>query len=94
MADNLREKYRQMNFNSLQITQILDGQEKGLDTSVYEDNRFDWEQMEQIKLGLEEGLRITYYAYPDIPVAEMRKIRSTLKRKKRKRAILRKNGKH
>ena len=82
MADNLREKYRQMNFNSLQITQILDGQEKGLDTSVYEDNRFDWEQMEQIKLGLEEGLRITYYAYPDIPVAEMRKIRSTLKKEK------------
>ena len=82
MADNLREKYKQMNFNSLQITQILDGQEKGLDTSVYEDVNFDWEQMEQIKLGLEEGLRISYYAYPDIPVAEMRKIRNTLMKEK------------
>ena len=82
MADNLREKYRQMNFNSLQITQILDGQEKGLDTSVYEDVNFDWEQMEQIKLGLEEGLRISHYAYPDIPVTEMRKIRNTLKKEK------------
>ena len=49
-------------YSTDQLQEIEEGQEKGLDVSVYEDERLNWQQMQEIRLGMMEDLPVELYS--------------------------------
>ena len=70
--------YLAKDFQMMEIQEILQGQDEGLDTSIYEDTRFDWKQMEEIRKGLKEHKDVKYYAMPQLSAQDMREKRLSL----------------
>lgn len=67
------DKYtREKNYNELQIGELAAGISRGLDTSLFDDPRFTWEQMREIRLGQESGIDVTSYAKLQYSSIEMR----------------------
>lgn len=75
---NRRELIAQ-GYDQIQIEEILEGQEHGVDVSVYCDKKYWAIQMRQIRLGLEEGLPVEYYADSHFDWFQMEEIRMGLK---------------
>lgn len=65
-------------FTMDQINEITEGEEAGLDVSVYAKRDFFAIQMRQIRLGLEEGLDVKLYAKPEYDWFQMEEIRKGL----------------
>ena len=75
---NRIDEWKSKGLNALQLHQVKLGIEKGLTDDqirIYADPKFDWFQMEQIRLGLEAGMDVSIYAQPNIPSEEMEHIR-------------------
>lgn len=70
--DKFDENYE---FDTLQLYQIEQGKENGIDTIFYARPEFDFLQMEQIRLGLEDGLNVERYAVPDYDHLIMKELR-------------------
>lgn len=66
------------NFTDDQKREIAQGEQFGLDVSVYAKPEYDWFQMEEIRKGLEQGLDIQVYADPKISFEVMRQMRKGL----------------
>ena len=73
-----KEELAKNGFTDDQIDEILDGQEKGLDVSVYARKEFYAIQMHQIKLGLEHDIPVVFYATTDYDWFQMEEIRKGL----------------
>ena len=54
----------------------------GLDITIYANPEFTWEQMKQIRFGLEDNLDVSPYLNPGIDYEEMERIREELERNK------------
>ena len=65
-------------YNYLQMKIIKDTLCDNIDPESMLSDAFDWEQMYQIRLGLIEGLDVSYYNDPAIIVTDMIKIRKQL----------------
>jgi uncharacterized protein (DUF342 family) len=65
-------------FNPNQIDEIRQGQEAGLDVSVYAKKKFFAVQMREIRLGLLDGVDVNFYANPDYDWFQMQEIRKGL----------------
>ena len=48
---------------------------RDIDLQQYKDKNFDWLQMEEIRKGLEDGLDVSSYAWPEISYQKMRQLR-------------------
>ena len=76
-------EYYYKDFNDRQINEILRGQFFGVDTSIYADTKYSWEQMEEIREGLENGLsveQVNIYADEKYNEYQMRQIRKGLEK--------------
>ena len=76
-------------FTSEKMIEIFKGIENGLmedQILIYADPKFDQYQMEQIRLGLEEGLDVSVYADPKNKYSKMESIRNVLRFKKMEEA--------
>jgi hypothetical protein len=73
------ESHRQT-FSATQLYEIYEGQEIGLDTSVYAKPEFDCMQMRQIRYGLEAGVDTSIYAKPEFNWKKMEQIRLGLEK--------------
>ena len=65
-------------FSSMQIYIIRQGYERQIDPSPYMDVRFTWEQMEEIRQGIIDGVDISVYALPETPAEIMQHIREKM----------------
>lgn len=65
-------------FDKIQMYEIWEGLEQGLDISTYAKPEFDYEQMRQIRKGLERGLDVSLYAKPVFSESQMDEIREGL----------------
>ena len=54
----------------------------GLDVSIYSNPEFTWEQMREIRFGLENNIDVTIYLNPGINYEEMERIRLELESNK------------
>ena len=57
------------------FSSIEDAQEYADKINGYADPKYSWEQMEQIRLGVEKGLDVTLYAKPELSWGKMQQIR-------------------
>lgn len=55
--DDIKNIYKN-NFSLMQLEEIWQGLEKGLDVSIYADSKYDSDQMGTIRFGLEKGLDV------------------------------------
>ena len=73
------DKYESMGFLNWQIEEIKLAIKNGVEDSLIhqylENVDLDSFQMQQIRLGLQDGLDVSLYARKDIPFAEMEQIR-------------------
>lgn len=63
------KKYKKLGFNESQLRQIEYGIKNDLtkvQIEIYAKKEFNWHQMAYIRLGLEDGVDVTLYAYPEI----------------------------
>lgn len=67
-------------YDMLQKDEIIQGENKNLDTSYYKKNDFHWEQMREIRLGLEKRLDVSNYAKKEFNVEQMEEIRLGLEK--------------
>lgn len=65
-------------FDSLQLDEIEQGRQSGVDISVYADPKFKASQMEELREGLEAGVDVNAYADPKFDWIQMRQIREGL----------------
>ncbi len=70
--------FKNRGLNTMQLHQVKLGYDNGLteeQIEIYAKPKFNWYQMEQIRLGLEAGMDVTIYAQENIPSEEMEHIR-------------------
>lgn len=67
-------------YDPIQKDEIIQGENKNLDTSYFKKSDFNWEQMREIRLGLEKGLDVSNYAKKDFNIEQMEEIRLGLEK--------------
>lgn len=67
-------------YDMLQKDEIIQGDNKNLDTSYYKRTDFHWEQMREVRLGLEKGLDVSSYAKKEFNIEQMEEIRLGLEK--------------
>ena len=72
------ETLTKQGFSADQIREIAEGQEAGLDVSVYAKKEYMAIQMRQIRMGMEKGLDVSVYAQKDFDWFQMEEIREGL----------------
>ena len=78
MSKELDELFKTYAYDSKQKTQLRLADEKNLDISKMKDPRFNWEQMREISLAMEYGLKPDTLCDPEISAESMEKIRYSL----------------
>jgi hypothetical protein len=74
------EKYLDQKFNYRQLMQLNFASLSDIDMTCMINPKFSWRQMQEIRLGLENGIYVNnYYLDEDIPFDKMREIRLLLK---------------
>ena len=72
------DEYKAKGYEPLQLYQITLAIENGLtkdQIDIIANINFNWMQMEQIRLGIEQGMDVSVYAHENIPADEMEHIR-------------------
>ena len=62
----------------MELAEILKGLKNKVDVSIYATDEFSWEQMRQIRLGLEAGINVSSYTFKNLKAGEMNEIYHSL----------------
>ena len=74
------KRLREDGYNALQLEQIRQGLEGGLDVDVYLHPQFSWLDMEEIRKGLKQGIDMTRYREAGYSTEQKREIRKGIAR--------------